>query len=69
MISYITLYMVKSSSLINLYIGRSDRNGLYIRAVLKTVANIIGFAAGVTIFISSTVMSNALLGTGEGLVP
>jgi hypothetical protein len=50
--------MVKSSSLINLYIGRSDRSGLYIKDVLKTVANIIGFAAGVTSFISSTLMSD-----------
>jgi hypothetical protein len=49
--------MVKSSSLINLYIGRSYRSGLYIKAVLKTVANIIGFAVGFTIFISSTLMS------------
>ena len=37
--------------------------------MLKTVANIIGFAAGVTIFISSTLMSDALPGNGEGLVP
>jgi hypothetical protein len=61
--------MVKSSSLINLYAGRSDRSGLYIKAVLKTVANIIDFAAGVTSFISSTLMSDALAGAGEGLVP
>jgi hypothetical protein len=61
--------MIKSSSLINLYIGRSDRSGLYIKAVLKTIANITGFAAYVTIFISSTLMSDAFPGTGEGLVP
>jgi len=46
--------MVKSSSLINLYIGRSDRSGLYIRAVVKTVENVIGLASAVTTFISST---------------
>jgi len=61
--------VVKSSSLINLYIGRSDRSGLYIKAVVKTVENVIGLAAAVTTFIFSTIISDALPGTGEGLVP
>jgi uncharacterized membrane protein len=61
--------MVESSSLISMYIGRSDRSGLCFKAVLKTVENIIGLAAAVTTFISSTLMSDARPGTGESLVP
>jgi hypothetical protein len=61
--------MVKSSLLINLYIGIFDRSGLTNKAVLKTIANIIAFVVGVTSFPSSTFVTTALLGIGEGFVP